>query len=75
MTPPEAEPDKNVVALVCEGWHWCVLAGLTTPQAAVCTDGAAIALALLACARGRARTAATLSATAAACTTAATLLH
>jgi hypothetical protein len=67
--------DRNeLLAAGMEGWHLCVLVGLTTPQAAAATDGTALLLALLAVLRGRTRTAATLTA-AATVGTALSLLH
>ncbi|MFJ6085132.1 hypothetical protein ACIQI8_27360 [Streptomyces sp. NPDC092369] len=69
------EPGEGQLAAIAEGWHLCVLIGLTTPQAALCTDGVGLLLALYSCARGRASTGAALSATVSASATALALLH
>jgi hypothetical protein len=74
VTQPAAQQTSGPFVVVAEGWHLCVLAGLTTPQAAGITDGIGILLALYACAQGRPRTAATLSAAAAASAAAIALL-
>ena len=74
-TEPSTSSAKGPFTGAVEAWHLCVLAGLTTPQAATCTDAVAIGLALIAGARGRLRPAAALSATAAASAVAVTLLH
>ncbi|MGW0795938.1 hypothetical protein [Streptomyces sp. NPDC002692] len=66
---------RVTVSDIADAWHLCVLAGLTTPAAAACTDGVAVIVALVAIARGYQRPAATLSATAAASAVAVTLLH
>ncbi|MFE5140346.1 hypothetical protein ACFRDV_22160 [Streptomyces fagopyri] len=67
--------DRVTVSDIADAWHWCVLAGLTTPAAAACTDGIAVIVALVAIARGYQRPAATLSATAAASAVAIALAH
>ncbi|MFJ4787597.1 hypothetical protein [Streptomyces sp. NPDC088794] len=68
-------PSEDQLAAIAEGWHVCVLVGLTTPQAALCTDGIGLLLALYSCARGRASTGAALSATVTVSATALALLH
>ncbi|MCI3277623.1 hypothetical protein [Streptomyces cylindrosporus] len=73
--PDGRPPGEGLFTPAVQAFHLCVLAGVTSPTAATCTDLGAVALALVACARGRVRPAATLSAAVAASTVAVSLLH
>ncbi|MFI1677042.1 hypothetical protein [Streptomyces sp. NPDC020607] len=66
--------DRTVLTDIADGWHLCVLAGLTHPTATTATEAAAALLATAALLHGHRRPALTLTATATAGHLAAALL-